>query len=487
MSAPPQALYRPTLHQIRVCERDQSEPQLLLRIVREAVEHVARALAPEAAEPLRRQVAPERPLRLPPRESRYPIVRTGLHDVPGHEPLKAALLAYQEGTSLLLHFIWHWDGEADAATVSQLLPRRWPGLAEPPPNDRGESLLLSAVSVDEKASDILPARSLFASLTPAEATTIPLQALELDGATLYVQQWLLPGQTPWPALLLFHDRETEKSAAADRLATVDWPLITLYHLRLEHYAQAYRADVAPALEQRLVTMRQALSAVFTPPGQQELPHVLTTTNPSHLQGALVRLAEPQYALLDTLGKAELAQHQVRRELENLRQRLAQLSLLPTPGALTPGATPALLQATLAGRAQQGLRQMEADVAQVKHQAEQRTARGMEVLRTRNDILNTLYDTQRNWMIALVGFFLALGQVLDKDVARVLYTHLRLDKAWRWLGRAPLPPAPDLDDLTLLLIRLGIMLVLTLLLALLTHTGIRLLHRWQARWPGRHTG
>ena len=481
MNAPAQTLYRPTLHQIRVFDREQVDSQMLLTVVRDAVEHIAHILAPEDAEALRSQVAPDRPLHLPPRQARYPLVRsTALYPVPGRTPLKAALLAYQEGTSLLLHCTWHWDGEGNAETVRLFLTQRWPGGAALQSHDRGESLLLTAVPTDGKACEASYARPLFAHLVPPEAAAIPLQDLVLDGATLYVQQWLLPRQAPWPALVLFHDRDTEASPAADRLATVDWPLIALYHLRLEHYAQEYRERVAPALEQRLVAMRDTLKAVFTPPGQQPLAHVLTTPDPHRLQRALVCLAQPQYALLDTLGAAENAQHHVRRELENLQQRLAHLPLVAVPGTLAPVATTDRLQATLAGRARQALRQIEADVAQVKHQAEQRTARAMEVLRTRNDILSTLYDKQRNWLIGLVGIFLALAQVLDKEVARVLYTYGGVERVWLFLGGTPVAWSQNPDDPRLFYIRLGIIVGLTLVLAMLMGVGTRLLQRWKAR-------
>ncbi len=483
MSPPPQPLYRPTLHQIRVFDRDQVTGQDLLAVVRAAVEHVSSALAPADADILRSQVAPSRALTLPPRVARYPIVRSpALCDVPGHTPLKAALLAYQEGTSLLVHGIWHWDGLGDEATVRQLLTRRWPTLAKPQPNDRGESLLVTAVAVDDKACDAALGPALMAHLIPPQAAPIPVRSLRLHGATLYVPEWLLPQQTPWPALLLFHDRDTEASPAADRLATVDWPLLALYHLRLEHYAQDYQARIAPPLAQRLETMRATLSAVFAPPGHPAPPPppVLTTSNPQHLQGALVRLAQPQYALLDTLGVAESAQHHVRRELDNLRQRLAQFPLLAAPDALPPGVTVALLQEVLAGQDEQELRQIEADVAQVQYEAVQRTARAIEVLRTRNDILNTLYDKQRNWLIALVGIALALGQVLDRDVAKELYTHWGLGQVWRFLGGAAVELSPNADEALLLSIRLVSIIVLTVGIAACLGLGGWLLRRWKAR-------
>ena len=268
-------------------------PHLLLAVLREIVEHVAHHLAPEDADALRIQVAPNRTLRLPPREARYPIVRsTALYPVPDHTPLKTAVLAYQEGISVVLHCTWHWDGEGDDETMRHLLTRHWPGAALLPSHDCGESLLCTAVPAEGKACEFSQARSLLAHLQPPDATAIPVQPLALDGATLYVQQWLLPQQTSWPALL-FHDCATEASPAADHLATVDWPLLALYHMQ--------------------------------------------------------------------------------RELANLLQRLTPLPLVAAPGTHTPVATTDRLQATLAGLAQHALRQIEADIAQIIHQAEQRTA------------------------------------------------------------------------------------------------------------------
>lgn len=159
--------------------------------------------------------------------------------------------------------------------------------------------------------------------------------------------------------------------------------------------------------------------------------------------------------------------------------LAALPLLARPGAVTEVTTVEGIQAALTGWAQQDLRQIETDVAQVQRQGVQRAAWALEVLRTRNDILNTLYDKHRNWMIALVGVGLALGQVLDRDVARWVAAW-GLDRLWLWLGWDSLGLKPPSDELPLLLIRVGSILGLTALLGAGMACGLRLLHWWQAR-------
>jgi hypothetical protein len=482
MTAPTHTLYRPTLHQIRVFDRGQTDAQVLLAAVQAAVEHVAHVLAPEAAEALRSQVAPSRPLILPAREARYPLVRsTTLYPVPEQLPLHAALLIYQEGANLLLHCTWHWDGEGDQDVVRHLLARCWPRPAESVTGDRGESLLLTAVPLAGKECVEANAAALFHLIAPSESAHVPLTSLVLDGATLSVQKWLLPRQASWPALLLFHHREVEARTAADRLVTVDWPLVALYHLRLEHYLQDYRERVAPVLQRHLEMMHTTLAEVFALSGtkMRQPPRVLTTTDPQQLQGAVVRLAEPQYALLETLGEAESAQHHVRRELENLQQSLTQMPLVASTAAMAPVATAATLHAALAGHAQHGLRQIEADVAQVQHQAERRTARAVEVLRTRTDIINTLYDRRRNWLIALVGVLLTLGQVMDKDMARLLYTDFGLGPWWERLGFTPLSQA---TDKVILYIRLLSIAAFTLGIAALIMLWMRLQTWRRARRP-----
>jgi hypothetical protein len=478
MTTPAYTLYRPTLHQVRVFNLDPVDPPVMLAVLRTAVEHVAQVLAPEAATALRDQVAPSRQLSLQPRDVRYPLVRsTSLYPVLNQAPLHAALLAYQDGSSLLLHCIWHWDGEGDEETIRRLLTRRWSGPSEGVTGDRGESLLLTTVPLAGKECGSTHAAALFGLIAPP--TEMPLLPLTLDGATLYVQQWQLPElQARWPALLLFHDREAEASAAADRLVTVDWPLVALYHLRLEHCLQDYRERVAPEIQRRMEVMSTALAQVFTPSGtNQQPPRVLTTADPNRLQDAVERLAEPQYALLETLGEAESVQHYVRRELENMQRRIAQLPMIASATAMAPGTTADTLQAALAGRAQHGLRQIEADVAQVQHQAERRTARAVEVLRTRTEIIDTLYDRLRNWVIGLLGVLLTLGQVLDKDVAKLLYTDFGVGRVWEYLGGMPLSQA---QDRVLLYIRLLSIVTLTLLIAAL----IALWMRWHKWWKAR---
>jgi hypothetical protein len=144
--------------------------------------------------------------------------------------------------------------------------------------------------------------------------------------------------------------------------------------------------------------------------------VLTTADPNQLQDAVEQLAEPQYALLETLGEAESVQHHVRREVE--------------------------------------------------------------VLRTRTEIIDTLYDRRRNLVIGLLGVLLTLGQVLDKDVAKLLYTDFGVGRVWEYLGGMPLSQA---QDRVLLYIRLLSIVTLTLLIAALIALWMRLQKWRKARW------
>jgi hypothetical protein len=73
--------------------------------------------------------------------------------------------------------------------------------------------------------------------------------------------------------------------------------------------------------------------------------------------------------------------------------------------------------------------------------------------------------------------LTLGQVLDKDVAKLLYTDFGVGRWWESLGLTPLSQA---EPQVLLYIRLLSIGTLTLLLAAL----IALWMRWQKRWKAR---
>ena len=85
-------------------------------------------------------------------------------------------------------------------------------------------------------------------------------------------------------------------------------------------------------------------------------------------------------------------------------------------------------------------------------------------------------------MSLVGVFLALAQVLDKDVAQVVRTSGGVERVWRFLGFAPLRCPQTPRDPLLLYIRLGSIVLLTLLIAILLGLGTHL-QRWKARWRG----
>lgn len=200
-------LYRPTLHQIHALHWHHAGQEATFACIASGLEHVARALAPEAVESLRAQLAPERRPPLHPRDARYPLVRSpALYPAPGHAPLRAAFLAYQYGTALLLHFIWHWDGEGGVATFQALHPWLW-GLRTSEvletsevcrtwlASDLGEGLLLTAALLDPAANGSALAHAIVAPFGQPET---PLTRIPLNGAALYVHLQVPLHPVPWP-------------------------------------------------------------------------------------------------------------------------------------------------------------------------------------------------------------------------------------------------------------------------------------------------
>jgi hypothetical protein len=456
-------LYRPTLHQIHVLHGPQAGQEVIFTCIADGLAHVARALAPEAAQALRVQLAPERRPRLHSWDARYPLVRsTDLYPVPGHERLRAAFFADQDGTAIVLHFIWHWDGEGDGETFQALRQRLWvprpiqEGTQDRLPGDLGDGLLLTAVLTDSLDPAENGSSLACEIVVPFERLETPLTRLPLNGATLYAPLQAPLRPATWPAVLLFDRPEVEQTPAADRLATVVWPQVVLYHLRLERlYLDEYRE----AVEQRLVDqrdeLRDELEKTFAPTTdgarRNPEPRLLVRGDLGRMRSALAGLSGPQYGLLDALSDAERCAHHGRRDLGNLeaavRSALA-TSLVDAPPAAAD------IEVSLAEwthRARHFVAQMEADASEARNLAE-RAARAVDVLRTQADILEAGYEQRLNVTVTVLGVALAAGQLVTDDLA-----------AWLWamVVQPRWPPAlPPLADPVLerLLIRLLVMLV-----------------------------
>jgi hypothetical protein len=443
-------LYRPTLHQIHALHWHHAGLEAAFACVADGLEHVARVVAPEAAQALRRQLGLARRHGLHPRDARYPLVRSAdLYPVPEHTPLRAAFFAYQDGTALLLHFMWHWDGDGDVKTFQALRTWLWSPAGQEVRGDLGEGLLLTAALQEPATDDEALAREM---LAPFEGLEGSLTRLPLNGATLYVHLRAPLHPTRWPAVILFDSPEVERGRAADRLVTVEWPLVVLYHLRVERlYLEEYRQQVVPRLVRQGPALRRALEATFAqstngPEGNPE-PELLASSDLKQMQRALIRLSGPQYALLDALSAAERCAHDGRRDMRNLEE--AMRSALATPLTDT-GLAAADAEATVAAltrRARHFVAQIEADASEARALAE-RAARAVDVLRTQADIIEADYERRLNWVIGLVGTAIAMAQLVDERVARALYS-LVLARPLAWVG---IPLGSGDSDAVILLIR-----------------------------------
>jgi hypothetical protein len=457
-------LDRLTLHQLWVLDWPSSEPAALRAAVCAALEEFAQPLQPAAAQELRQQLAADRPLPLHARDIRFPLVQSSqLYPFADEPALTAAFFAYQDGSSLLLHLLWHRTDERDQTALTQLVRHYWSGPARRGVTVVGESRLLTAVPMPESSTpDHEWVQQLLAAICSAPLKA-PLAHAALGAATFYAPQWMPHEPSAWPALLLFQDCAAEATPAADHLATVTWPQLAHYRLRLDHHYLTYRAQVAPRLEQQTQTIQERLAQVFGgTDGRAGTAHMrlFQTANPQALQRALTRLAEPQYQLLAVLGAAEETRQVVARDLHNLQRSLAQVTALAGEDALLPTHAMTALNALIADRGERQLAQLQADVGKVEHEAE-RAERAVEVLRTQADIFEAHYELRLTWIISVVGILLALGQIIDETVAQIFYEDLRLGALWqRWGG---LPLGEGHDDLVLFGVRLLSILVLTALI------------------------
>ncbi len=412
------SLYRPTVHHLGILP-DAEQDEAFTR-VEEALAHLARWLPRELPAALHPQVAAARRRGPVPRDARLAFVHsTALYPVPGHEPLRVAFFAYREGLSLILHFIWHWDGEGNADTFRRLSTFLW----RPSHGHLAEGLLLTAVLDDPKAERDMLARELLAALGVEETA---LAQVPLMGATLHVPRRRPLTPAAYPALLLFHAREVEETPAADRFATVIWPLVVLYIARVERvYLHRYRGHVDERLRQAGDRVHSALHALFAQAGRTGESWLLPLRV---AQSALQRITAAQHALYQALSDAELHLQAARRDLTNLVEVLED-ALTPwqenTP-LTTPHAEAAARLISAAPRRM--VAQMETDVTQARTWA-QRAARAVDALRTRADLLQARYEWLLNWVVGLVGSALAAAQLVDADAAAVLRAGMNRLLTW----------------------------------------------------------
>ncbi len=416
------SLYRPTIHQIHVLPA--AGETACFAWTEAALNHLARWVSAEEVQPLRDQLAAARERGQPERDARVALVRShALYPVPDDSPLCAALFAYWEGASLILHFIWHWDGDGDASIFAALREFLWQ-----PPSDltehAGEGLLLTAALKEEVDDRAALAEALLKELSQRSTA---LAALTLRGATLHVPRRRSLTPAAYPAVLLFDDSEVEKTPAADRFATVIWPLVVLYTLRVEGvYLRAYRNTVDTRLREGGEALSQRLDALFGEEAGNE--HGLFSS-PEPAQAALASLMTAQHRLYQALAEAEEQIQNARRDLVNLTEILSE--------ALTPGQERLPLTASfpetairqVSAPARRMVAQMEADAAQARVWAE-RAAHAVDALRTQADLLQARYEWSLNWVIGLVGSAIAAAQLVDTDMARNL-------RAWMNRGLATL--------------------------------------------------
>jgi len=462
-------LYRPTLHQIYALHWHHAGLEEAFACVGEGLQHVGHAIEAPAAQELQAQLEAARRRGLHPRDARAPLVRSdALYPVPGEAPLRAAFLAYQDGTALLIHLIWHWDGEGDETTFRQLCTRRWDPQCQGAPGELGEGWLLTAALQEPVADELALARKILSSVVEEVGT---LTRLPLTGAALYVPARRPLYPAPWPAVLLFESPEVERSRAADRLVTLEWPLVVLYHLRVERvYFDRYRPQVVPQLIRHGPALRRALETTFTPltDGTQSEgePALLARRHVGELQRALTRLSGPQYALLKAISDAERCAHDARRDLRNLEEAVRSALSLPLKNTPSTAADVERSIVELLRPARHYVAQMETDATEARTLAE-RVARAVDVLRTQADIIEADYERRLNWVIGLVGTAIAMAQLVDQHVARVVARTLYELGLQRLLTRVGIAlPPPDSDGVILLVRGLAVLLSLLLVGAFL---------------------
>jgi len=475
-------LYRPTVHQLVILDWEVLGWTEALRVCGAVLESLSAFLGEPAVEVLRAQLAQAR-RQVPALDARYPVVRGGgLQPVIGDEPLRLGYWAYQEGTALLLHTLCLWDGEGDAGLFGQRLCPRVRQLHPHPPYfaHLATAYLLTAALPEGSSLSAGQEEELVTAILGDAEWAARLSRGRLPGVTLFVDPLDRLEETPLEETLLqevflFDDPDVEDTPAIGRLTLVEWPLVSLYRLRLRNlYLTRHREGVAEELqtqvEELVYVLQRSLGPSRPPDGRVtwRVPALLARPNLRRLQAALGAIAGPQYGLLELLATAEKLLSTARLDLHNLERAMARLvSLHPERGGRP--AAPREIQAVTEAfteRLHRDTAQMEADLVPARQMAE-RAARAVDVLKTQADIVEADYERRLNWVVGLVGTAIAMAQLVDQHVARVVARALYALGLERLLARVGIAlPPPDSDGVILLVRGLAVLLSLLLVGAFL---------------------
>ncbi len=390
------------------------------------------------------------------------------HTSLGGGKLGVMLRAHQEADSLVLHWLWFYDGEAPISVFTeQIQSHLWhPRVAQVPL--LGESVYLTAVVEEEMARAMAQGsitdpvetgyRTLARQILQQWMAGDPLGpflnpvGLQLPVGRLY-PDLLVRAPSAGPAILhavLFYPNiETEDSAEVGRLVYEELPLLELYRHKLHAvYEREYWHRIRPTLDdgqrQLLERLRDILRALG---GTVQKGNSLVL-----LQRALVGLAKPYFPFSAALAEAEELHQTALVNLENVERALRRIGGEAT---LAPLAEPLKMMC----------RQMEVDLAYGSNLASQ-VRDAINALRTRADILEAGYERRLGIIVAVLGTALAAGQVLSDSMATVL---------WHWLTAAP--PEAQPSNLALMLIRIFAMVVSGLLTLLAIWLAERV-RRWE---------
>ena len=411
-------IHRPSIHQLRVLEWSEAGRDATFSELAEHIEHMAQWLPENVTSSWRNQLANvEASNILESRDLRAEIIGSAdFSPTLKDSRIKAALFAYQEGTSVLMHSIWTFGGQSDVTWFERIASRlrySMRGLQ----GHLGEGLLFTGVPIGSKHWVD----------TAQQLLGLPAVPIPMNGCTFFVPDRLPLQLNVWRAVLFFNTVHGEQSLAAGRLVTLEWPRIVQYHRRLDHmYLDIYRSGVATQHASREKNLRDVIGAAFAKGDDQHIG----SSRPSE---DLVRIAGAQYSLLQALGEAERLGHEARREYENLIRETHCLASVTIPAARDDGADsiPAVATRTriendastalmvIADRGRHFVEQILSDVAAMKISVE--TAdRALTDLRTQADIAVTAYTRRLSWIVAIIGLVAALPVIIDNGLAIQLY-------------------------------------------------------------------